>query len=32
LKGKATFEIEDLIIEINKGESLHIEAGKNTEY
>ena len=28
LKGKATFEIEDSIIEINQGEGLHIEAGK----
>lgn len=28
LKGKATFEIEDSIIEINEGEGLHIEAGK----
>lgn len=28
LKGKATFEIEDFIIEINEGEGLHIEAGK----
>ena len=28
LKGKATFEIEDSVIEINGGEGLHIEAGK----
>jgi mannose-6-phosphate isomerase-like protein (cupin superfamily) len=28
LKGKATFEIEDSIIEINEGEGLHVEAGK----
>ncbi len=28
LQGKATFEIEDSIIEINKGEGLHIEPGK----
>ena len=28
LKGKAKFEIEDSIIEINEGEGLHIEAGK----
>lgn len=28
LKGRATFEIEDSIIEINEGEGLHIEAGK----
>jgi len=28
LKGAATFEIEDSTIEINKGEGLHIEAGK----
>ena len=28
LKGKATFEIEDSIIEINEGEGLHIEAGQ----
>jgi len=27
LKGKASFEIEDTVIEINKGEGLHIEAG-----
>lgn len=27
LKGKATFEIEDSIIEITQGEGLHIEAG-----
>ena len=28
LKGKATFEVEDSVIELNKGEGLHIEAGK----
>jgi mannose-6-phosphate isomerase-like protein (cupin superfamily) len=28
LKGKATFEIENSIIEINQGEGLHIEGGK----
>ena len=28
LRGKATFEIEDSTIEINKGEGLQIEAGK----
>ena len=28
MKGKATFEIEDSVIEINGGEGLHIEAGK----
>jgi mannose-6-phosphate isomerase-like protein (cupin superfamily) len=28
LKGKATFEIEESIVEINEGEGLHIEAGK----
>lgn len=28
LKGTATFEIEDSTIEINKGEGLHIKAGK----
>jgi mannose-6-phosphate isomerase-like protein (cupin superfamily) len=28
LKGKATFEIENSIIEINAGEGLHIEARK----
>ena len=28
LKGEAIFEIEDSRIEINKGEGLHIEAGK----
>ena len=28
LKGRATFEIEDSIIEIGEGEGLHIEAGK----
>jgi len=28
LKGTAIFEIEDSTIEINKGEGLHIEAGK----
>lgn len=28
LKGKATFEIENSVIEINAGEGLHIESGK----
>jgi mannose-6-phosphate isomerase-like protein (cupin superfamily) len=28
LKGTATFEIEDSILEINEGEGLYIEAGK----
>lgn len=28
LKGKAQFEIEDSILEINEGEGLHVEAGK----
>ena len=28
LKGKARFEIEDSIIELNTGEGLHIEAGE----
>jgi len=28
LKGRATFEVEDSIMEIGQGEGLHIEAGK----
>jgi len=28
LKGKATFEIENSVIEVNAGEGLHIEASK----
>jgi mannose-6-phosphate isomerase-like protein (cupin superfamily) len=28
LKGTATFEIEEATIQLNKGEGLHIEAGK----
>lgn len=29
LKGRATFEMEDSVIEIKQGEGLHVEAGKS---